>query len=349
MNSIRYEVRWGTFYPEGPFSNSMMSNPKKNMNQGSIANGNFWNTFQLGRPYVGIALMAGAVFFLLQFLLVKHSRAIPINPVRAYTVQAPVSLPPHQNQDVLSAVETLTPRTRVHVVVTGEPEINQVLTFTLYPYDDQFTYHIDYGDGYQQVARSRNRHLYGRPGDYHLSITVLYERDTVDYNQFSIHIRPSVSVTSPRVVYDDQGMTGGGMVMPRNEEIPEPVESTEEVEIVDLGEWDESTTNKEDVYFAVSEMPSFPGGEMELQRFLAKFVTYPEEARRRDVEGQVVVKFIVEPDGRLTNFEIIKALGYGCEEEVLHTLARMPRWEPGEHLGELVRVYYTLPITFKLM
>ena len=123
---------------------------------------------------------------------------------------------------------------------------------SLYPFDDQFTYHIDYGDGYQQIARSRNRHLYGRPGDYHLSVTVLYGRDTVDFNQFSIYIRASISPSTPNVVYNDQGM-GGGMIMPRNDEEPQPVE--EQLEIVDLGEWEDSPSSSQEVLLFSSVMP----------------------------------------------------------------------------------------------
>ena len=298
-------------------------------------------------------LMMSATLLMLSMMVAKQSRTLAaraVYPAMEQPAGQQVELTPvHGPQNAFQTPPPHIPRTRVHVVVTGDPEINQILTFTLYPFEEQFVYHIDYGDGYQQVARSRNRHLYSRPGNYKLSVTVLYGRDTVDYNQFNLHIHPSVSVTSHRP--QPSSSPSSSMVMPRNEEsVPQ---SPDEVQIIDQGNWNESqpasSIDQDEPLMAASVMPSFPGGDQALNRFLARNLKYPDAARNRGIEGKVVVQFVVERDGRLTNLQIIKGLGHGTEEAVMHTLARMPRWNPGEHLGELVRVHYTLPITFKLM
>ena len=103
-----------------------------------------------------------------------------------------------------------------------------------------------------------------------------------------------------------------------------------------------------DVYQIVEEMPEFPEGEEALIRYLADHVDYPEEAKKAGAYGRVFVGFVVEPDGSLSDIKVLRGIGFGCDEEAIRVVKSMPKWKPGMHRGEPVRVSYQIPILFKL-
>lgn len=120
------------------------------------------------------------------------------------------------------------------------------------------------------------------------------------------------------------------------------------------------------IYQVAEEMPRFPGCEnldttlqvkqqcaqASLLNFIYQNVRYPEEARLGGIEGTVVLRFVVEPDGLISNLEVLKDIGGGCAEEALRVVGAMNevgvRWTPGKSGGNSIRVYQTLPIKFKL-
>lgn len=93
--------------------------------------------------------------------------------------------------------------------------------------------------------------------------------------------------------------------------------------------------------------PSFPGGSVKLMQFLSNNINYPNEAKTKGVEGKVVVRFIVDANGNIKNPQIIKGLGYGCDQEVIRVINSMPQWVAGKQDGIPVAVYYTIPVSFK--
>ncbi len=94
--------------------------------------------------------------------------------------------------------------------------------------------------------------------------------------------------------------------------------------------------------------PSFPGGESALQEFLKSNMQYPEEAKENNENGLVVVTFYVEKDGTITNPRILRGRKPSLfDAEALRLVSIMPKWEPGKMNGELKRVSFCLPITFK--
>ncbi len=101
-------------------------------------------------------------------------------------------------------------------------------------------------------------------------------------------------------------------------------------------------------FTTVEMMPEFIGGTSALYNWLGKNLSYPAIAVRNGIEGKVFVKFIVEKDGTISKLEVLKGIGFGCDEEALRTLQKMPKWNPGKQNGRAVRVYFTLPISFKL-
>src|SRR5690606_12009242 len=92
--------------------------------------------------------------------------------------------------------------------------------------------------------------------------------------------------------------------------------------------------------------PQFPGGDEALLGFISRNLKYPAEARKNNIKGQSVISFIVEKDGSLSNFEIVKPLGYGTDEEAIKVIQRMPKWNPAKQNGVPIRVSFTLPIRF---
>lgn len=102
------------------------------------------------------------------------------------------------------------------------------------------------------------------------------------------------------------------------------------------------------IYLIVDKQPEFPGGIKELLKQLYENIQYPEEAIKKGVEGKVVVDFIVEKDGSISNANIIKAVDSLLDTEAVRVILNLPKWSPGSQEGEVVRVKYTLPVYFKL-
>ncbi|WP_020595235.1 energy transducer TonB [Spirosoma panaciterrae] len=100
------------------------------------------------------------------------------------------------------------------------------------------------------------------------------------------------------------------------------------------------------VYTIVEKFPEFPGGYKGLTNYLQAMVHYPAEAQKAKLKGRVFVSFIVERDGNLRDIQLLKGLGYGCDEEALRAVQAMPCWEPGSQSGKPIRVKYNLPIGF---
>ncbi len=102
--------------------------------------------------------------------------------------------------------------------------------------------------------------------------------------------------------------------------------------------------------FAVNKMPSFPGGESEMFKWIYKHVVYPEMAREAGTEGSVVLTFVVGKDGNISDIAVVKTPAGGgiLGKEATRVVQAMPKWSPGEANGRAVKVRFTLPIRFAL-
>lgn len=128
-------------------------------------------------------------------------------------------------------------------------------------------------------------------------------------------------------------------------EIEAETEADEEIEII------EEVVEEpviEEVFTVVEKMPSFPGGEEKLYEFLGKNIKYPQMAKEANVSGRVFVQFVVEKDGSITDVNVVRGIGSGCDKEAERVVKQMPKWEPGEQRGKKVRVKYTLPVLYQL-
>jgi len=94
--------------------------------------------------------------------------------------------------------------------------------------------------------------------------------------------------------------------------------------------------------------PRFPGGDEARLYYLRKNTRYPEQAVKSMIQGVVLVLFVVEVDGSVSNVEVSKGIGGGCDEEAIRVTRAMPRWEPGKRNGRQVRVIVRMPIIFRL-
>jgi TonB family protein len=102
------------------------------------------------------------------------------------------------------------------------------------------------------------------------------------------------------------------------------------------------------IFSAVEQVPEFPGGIKAFGEYLAKNIKYPEQARKNNVQGRVIIKFVVEQDGTLTNIGVARSVENDIDQEALRVIEQSPKWTPGLQNGHLVRVVYSVPISFTL-
>ncbi|MBQ8520705.1 MAG: M56 family metallopeptidase [Bacteroides sp.] len=109
----------------------------------------------------------------------------------------------------------------------------------------------------------------------------------------------------------------------------------------------QATTDQDDpVFMVVEQMPEFPGGMAECMKWLQANIKYPAEAKEKGEHGRVIVQFIVERDGSVTNPTIKRGVSPSIDAEAIRVLNAMPKWKPGTQRGQAVRVKYTLPVKF---
>ena len=105
---------------------------------------------------------------------------------------------------------------------------------------------------------------------------------------------------------------------------------------------------EEEIFQAVEQQAEFPGGQAALMKWLSNNIRYPEAAQQNDIQGRVIVKFVVEKDGSIGHAEIVRGVDRDLDKEALRVVNKMPKWQPGKNNGVAVRSYFTLPVTFKL-
>lgn len=122
----------------------------------------------------------------------------------------------------------------------------------------------------------------------------------------------------------------------------------EEVKPVEMPNGMKVEKQEKDTYDVVEQMPQFPGGPAALMQFLSQNIRYPETAYKAGDQGRVIVKFIVEKDGSISDAQTVKSVSPELDAEALRVINSMPNWMPGMQNGEPVRVKYVVPVTFRL-
>jgi protein TonB len=147
--------------------------------------------------------------------------------------------------------------------------------------------------------------------------------------------------------------------VPDEEEIMEEIEIDLDIEVTeeqvieqrifeDLEMEKEEEEVADEIFTIVEQQPQPAGGLTAFYDYVAKNLKYPMLARRNNIEGRVYIGFVVEKDGSLTDINILKGIGGGCDEEAMRIIKNAPKWNPGKQRGRPVRVKMVLPILFQL-
>lgn len=124
------------------------------------------------------------------------------------------------------------------------------------------------------------------------------------------------------------------------EKKPEPPKKEEVVE--------KKEEKKDEVFKSVEQMPTFPGGDGALMKYLSSHIQYPTMAQENGVQGKVVVQFVVGKDGKVGDVKVVRSVDKELDKEAIRVCKSLPKFVPGRQNGQAVSVWYTLPVTFKL-
>ena len=103
-----------------------------------------------------------------------------------------------------------------------------------------------------------------------------------------------------------------------------------------------------EIFIVVEQMPQFPGGDDALRKFLSSHINYPPMAAENNVQGKVILQFVVEKDGKVGEVKLARSVDKDLDKEAIRVVKSLPKFTPGRQNGQAVRVWYTLPVTFKL-
>lgn len=104
----------------------------------------------------------------------------------------------------------------------------------------------------------------------------------------------------------------------------------------------------EEIFITVEQPAEFPGGQSALMKWLSNNMHYPEAAKQNDIQGRVIVTFVVEKDGTIGDAKVSRSVDPDLDREALRLVKKMPAWQPGKNEGVAVASYFNLPITFRL-
>lgn len=124
------------------------------------------------------------------------------------------------------------------------------------------------------------------------------------------------------------------------------VDEETQVEIVEVAEEEEE--EEEQIFFVVEDPPEFPGGQLELRKYIAEHVEYPEIARENEIQGRVYVQFVVNEKGVVEQAKVVRGVDPALDKAALKVINSLPKWKPGKQRGKAVKVSFTVPINFVL-
>lgn len=174
-----------------------------------------------------------------------------------------------------------------------------------------------------------------------------------------VEIRTSIAFVPPVIVPDEQATTTENptqdeLTLNRDAVIagitaqgttnPNAVIASDLIEVTN----DNTGTPAGGIFEHVEQMPSYAGGQNELMAFLSKNIKYPVIAQEQGIEGTVVLRFVVEKDGAVSDVQVVRSLDPSCDKEAKRVINSMPNWIPGKQNGKAVRVYFTVPVRFRL-
>ena len=111
---------------------------------------------------------------------------------------------------------------------------------------------------------------------------------------------------------------------------------------------EEEEEDPNQIFVIVEKMPTFPGGQSKMMKFLSKNIKYPVIAAENGIKGRVICEFVVNKDGQIVDVKVLRGVDSSLDKEAVRVIKKMPRWTPGEQGGKPVRTKFTLPVSFRL-
>ena len=143
--------------------------------------------------------------------------------------------------------------------------------------------------------------------------------------------------------------TARGVVNQAGQDDVDKFQSVKEQVIVKPEPIVEKPKPKDDEIFVAVEQPAmFPGGPSALNKWLSSHLNYPAQAVQDDIQGRVIVKFVVGKDGSVSQVQVVKGVDRNLDREAVRVVKSMPKWQPGKNNGQPVNSWYTVPVVFKL-
>jgi periplasmic protein TonB len=132
------------------------------------------------------------------------------------------------------------------------------------------------------------------------------------------------------------------------DDVAETVVDAEVVEVIAQVQEEVQDEAPQEVFVVVEEMPSFPGGDTELFRFIYDNIKYPELAKENNIQGKVILRFCVTYKGTVDQVSVVRGVDTSLDEEAIRVIKMLPLWKPGKQGGKPVNVWYSVPISFQL-
>ena len=276
---------------------------------------------------------------------------------------------PPQEKRLSTENATLSP---FNLRIRGAHRAGASIRFEIDNYDTRVRYRIDFGNGVIRQITNKTTYKYPLSGSYNVRLIAT----SVDRGSsvFSKRIRIAAPLESSfvdsgkKVKKKRKDISSSDFdlsrlndatewTVPRSSSKDKKVQETkkDKVQVVDLNKQTQKEEPKllpvadlDDPLVFSDKMPHYPGGKAAMNSYLERKLKYPSNALNRQIQGQVIVQFVIDPYGQVSQAKIIKGLGGGCDEEALRVVNNMPKWIPGENKGMRVPVYQSIPIVFKL-
>lgn len=171
---------------------------------------------------------------------------------------------------------------------------------------------------------------------------------TVQVTQIAIVDADKVKNAVMDMETQQEDNTARGVVNQEGSDDADKFKAVQEQVVVKEPEPEVQKPKEEQIFVAVEQPAEFPGGMAALMRWLNNNMRYPEAAQQNDIQGRVIVNFVVEKDGSIANVKIAKGVDKDLDREALRVVKKMPKWQPGKNNGVAVRSYFNLPVIFRL-
>lgn len=154
---------------------------------------------------------------------------------------------------------------------------------------------------------------------------------------------PAIKVAELLNIVDDNDMDADAVFL-GSEDFEEPIDIKYRPVIVE----NENEPIEDEILVMAEKMPEFPGGNGALLQYLNKNIKYPVVPQEQGIQGRVIIQFVVDKDGTITNPVVVRSIDPYLDKEALRVIKAMPKWKPGIQGARSVRVKYTVPVTFRL-